>query len=331
MPQAILVPAGADLSAPEQLRLFDLGVDVQALRRERAALAEDRRAAATRRAYAADWRDFERWAVDAGRGALPASGDTVSLYVVDLARSRSPATIERRLAAIAARHAGAGAASPVTGDVRELLGSVRRRLGTAPRAKAAVCVADLVRMLGTCGDDAHGARDRAVLLVGFASGLRRAELVALEVADVEVEPEGLVVRVARSKTDQEGAGRLFGVHRGRRASTCPVRAFEAWMRERGSWPGPLFCRLGYGGAVTRRPLAAAAIAAIVQRAAGAAGLDPAKYGGHSLRAGCATAAAELGAAEGAIMARTGHRSAAMVRRYIRHGTLFAVDPLAGAL
>lgn len=327
------MPAQLPAAEPEQLRLFELGrVDLTVLRMERAALAEGMRAAATRRAYAADWRDWERWAGEAGRSPLPASADSVSLYVCDLARrGLASATIERRMCALAARHLAAGLASPVSADVRELLSAVRRKLGTEPHAKAALMAIDLARLVGVLPEDARGARDRAVLLLGFASGLRRSELAALQLGDVEIEPRGVRVHLARSKTDQEGAGRVLGVHRGKRAATCPVRALEGWLVERGRWPGPLFCRVGYGGRIEHRGIRPRAIAAIVQAAARLAGLDASKYAGHSLRAGCATEAAARGAAESAIMERTGHRSTAMVRRYIRHGTVFARDPLAGAL
>lgn len=186
-------------------------------------------------------------------------------------------------------------------------------------------------MVGALPDGPRGARDRAVLLFGFASGLRRSELAVLDLVDVSSEAAGLVVQVWRSKTDQEGAGRVVGVHRGVRRATCPVRAVEAWLVERGPWPGPLFCRVSAGGTVQRGRLSGASVAAVVKRAAERIGLDPARYGGHSLRAGCATAAAAGGASDTAIMGRTGHKSVAMVERYIRHGSLFAVDPLRGCL
>lgn len=320
---------------PEQLALFGVpGVDLQALRMERERLAEERRAAATRKAYTSDWRDWTAWCDAAGKRPLPASPDSLSLYVVSMAqRGKSVATIERRLCAIVARHAAAGEPSPAPkgGDVRELVLAVRRKLGTAPRAKAALMASDLVVCLEALPKTDRGVRDRAVLVLGFASGLRRSELAALQLEDVDIVREGLRLRIGRSKTDQEGAGRLFGVHRGKRALTCPVRALEAWLQVRGDWAGPLFTPVRYYGEVVRQGINGDAIAGIVQRAAARAGLDPAKYGGHSLRAGCATEAAARGAGESAIMERTGHRSVGMVRRYIRHATIFARDPLDGAL
>ena len=307
---------------------------------EREAIAASKRSEATRRAYAADWADFSAWCEAAGRPPLPATPDTVGLYLVSLARGgRLVSTIERRVASISSVHLAAGFATPAPagGEVREILAGLRRRLGKAPRhAKAPLEVDELRRMLATAPPDLLGVRDRAILLLGFASGLRRSELAALSLSDVEVERQGVRLVVARSKTDQEGAGRQIGVHRGARAATCPVRAVEAWIVERGRWPGPLFCRLvrrraDRGVTVERARLSGAAVGAVVKAAALRAGLDPARFGGHSLRAGLATVAAAGGAGELAIMSRTGHRSAEMVRRYIRHASVYAVDPLAGVL
>jgi len=322
-------------AAPEQLWLFSgLGqVDLAALRIERAALAERGWSENTRRGYASDWKNFAAWCESAGRPALPCTSDTLQLYVVALARlGRLPATINHRAAAIAARHVAAGFRTPLDVDVREVLNGITRRMGAAPRrAKAALSVDELRLMLGVLPDGPRGARDRAVLLIGFASGLRRSELSALELADVALEPGGLAVRLRRSKTDQTGVGRVIGVHRGLRPATCPVRAYEAWMVERGAWPGPFFCRVSLSGQVLRRRMLASVICEAIQDAARAAGLDATRFGGHSLRAGCATAAAAGGAPDLAILERTGHKSLGMLRRYVRHASVFAVDPLRGVL
>lgn len=328
------VPVVAAVVVAEQLSLFDMGIDLGALRMERAALAERRWSESTRLAYASDWRGFERWCSAAGRPALPCSADTLALFCIDQARGgKLHSTICRHAAAVASKNVGGGFASPLTADVREVLAGIGRRLGTAPKhAKAALTVDELKLLLPVCGDGPRGDRDRAILLLGFASGLRRSELAALDLADVERRPEGVVLRIARSKTDQNGAGRRLGVFRGKHRLTCPVRALAAWVEGRGDWAGPLFSQLTMpGDAVTRKRMSGDAVAEVLKSAAKAAGLDPSRYGGHSLRAGCATAAAAAGASDLAIMQRTGHRSLAMVGRYVRPATLFAVDALAGVL
>jgi integrase len=320
---------------PEQLWLFDCGLDLEVLRVERAAIAERNRSANTRASYASDWRDFERWCGAAGVSPLPASPDTLSLYLVDLARrGRSVATVRRRVSSVNAAHLAAGFESPATAAVGGVLAGIARRLGTAPRrAKAALSVEDLRKVLAATDDDGpRGCRDRAVLVVGFASGLRRSDLVRLDLADVSIRREGLVLRVARSKTDQAGAGWLLGVHRGRYRATCPVLVLERWILERGDWPGPLFSQLSKpGDAILRKRMTGESVGDLVQAAAKRAGLDWRRYGAHSLRAGCATAGARNGAPDVAIMARTGHRSVAMLARYVRPGRLFELDPLRGVL
>ena len=140
--------------------------------------------------------------------------------------------------------------------------------------------------------------------------------------DVRCERDGLVVTLRHSKTDQEGEGRRVGLPYGSRPETCPVRALQDWLAAGGIQTGPLFRAVDRHGRVGAGRLSDRAVALVVQRAATAAGLDPARYAGHSLRSGLATAAAQAGVSERAIMAQTGHRALAMVRRYIREGSLF---------
>jgi integrase len=313
-----------------------VGVDLEALRVERAVIAERNRAANTRASYGWDWLDFERWCSAAGKTPLPAAGETLPLYLVDLARrGRAVATLRRRVSSIAARHLAAGLPSPASADVGEVLAGLVRRLGTAPRrAKAALSVEDLRAMLAAMDDDGpRGCRDRALLVVGFASSLRRSDLVRLNLADVSFKREGLVLRIARGKTDQVGAGLVLGVHRGKCRATCPVVQLERWILERGGAAGPLFCQLSKPGDAVRphKRMTGEAVGDLVQEAARRAGLDWRRYGAHSLRAGCATAAAAAGASDVAIMSRTGHKSAATMGRYVRPGRLFDLDPLRGVL
>jgi integrase len=320
---------------PEQLTLFEGGVDLAALRRERSELAERLRSDNTRRAYAEDWADFAAWCEAAGRRSLPALGDTVSLYLVSLARaprSLSVATLKRRLSGIAAAHLAAGVASPCGKDVYEVLAGCRRRFGRPRDCKEALAVGDLRKVLAVCGDGARGARDRAILLLGFASACRRSELAALDLGDVVVGDAGVLVRIRQSKTDQLFQGQQVGVHRGSFPETCPVAALSAWLVERGSWPGPLFCFVDRRtGVVRRRPIRVWTVADVLKRCAAEAGLDPAIYAGHSLRAGCATAASANDASDLAIQRRTRHRSLGVLADYIRHGKAFVADPLAGVL
>jgi site-specific recombinase XerD len=329
MPQ---VTGGVD--GPDQLSLFELGVNMAKLRARRAGLVEVMRSANTRVGYACDWRRFSAWCAAAGRASLPASTDTVSLYVThELERGLRVATVARKVAAIAFHHRQSGHEPPIGGDVRAVVGGARRERLERPAGKAAVTVEQLVEIeRRMCGDDAATVRDRAILFFGFASAMRRSELAALDLADVALTRQGVAVLLRRSKTDQVGKGRELGIPpAARERALCPVRALRAWLRVRGQRRGPLFVAVSRGGQpLLDRRLDSQVYAEVVQRAVASIGLDPRAYGAHSLRAGFVTAAGLAGANPLEIMKRTGHKRMEMVERYCRPG-LFASDPLARAI
>ena len=174
-----------------------------------------------------------------------------------------------------------------------------------------------------------GQRDRALLLVGFAGAFRRSELVGIDVEHIEFVVEGMVILLSKSKTDQEGAGRKVGIPFGHNAATCPVGALTTWLEAAGIDSGPVFRPVGRGGNVGAGRLANRSVALLVKHYVETIGRDPRAFAGHSLRAGHATAAALAGVEERDIMRQTGHRSTAMLRRYIRDGSLFRSNSAAG--
>jgi integrase len=202
------------------------------------------------------------------------------------------------------------------------MAGIRRANGTAPSAKTPTLTYDIRAMVSTLPDGLLGIRDRALLLVGFAGAFRRSELIAIDCADVDITRDGLVVMLRRSKTDQEGAGRKVAIPFGSNPDTCPVRALESWLKASMISEGAIFRHVNRHGHLQPGRLSSYAVALVVKRTAAAAGLDPAKYAGHSLRSALATSAAIGGTSERSIMAQTGHRSVNMVRRYIRDGNLF---------
>src|SRR4051794_40678799 len=298
---------------------------IEVLQHQAEAFVRAAKAPSTLRAYRSDWAHFTRWCDEHGVLALPATAETVALYLTGLAATHRPATMTRRLTAISKAHQIAGHPSPATMQqpaVSETLKGIRRTLGTAPKVKAALLTADIRRLLASLPDNLAGHRDRSVLLLGFAGGFRRSELAALDVEDVQLTDDGLVVKLRRSKTDPEGKGRDVGIPYGSNPSTCPVQALNAWKTAAAISEGALFRGVDRHGHVGSIRLHKDSVGLIVKRAAEAAGLDPAKYAGHSLRAGLVTQGYLNGAGELAIMRQTGHRSLEMVRRYIRDGSLF---------
>ncbi|MBX9627630.1 MAG: tyrosine-type recombinase/integrase [Gemmataceae bacterium] len=284
---------------------------------------EKSRAANTRRAYRADWRDFEAWCAKYRRPALPAAPGTVAYYLADRSRALKTSTLRRRLATIAEAHRAAGLDPPTAAaEVRLVWAGIRRENGSRPDHVKPVLTRHLRSMVAALPDSLLGARDRALLLLGFAGAFRRSELVGLEVADLESTDEGLVVAVRRSKTDQAGAGRTVGIPFGGRPETCPVRAVQAWLDRSGTDAGPLFRAVNKHGQVSAARLSDRAVAEVVKRTLLAAGLSPQRYAGHSLRAGLITQAAMEGVPERTIQGQSGHRSLEVLRRFIRDGNLF---------
>lgn len=295
--------------------------------------ASEAKATSTRRGYRTEWNTFYSWCQEAEATALPASPETVAAFITHMAQiGRKVATIQHMVVAISQAHKMAGHPSPTaTAILRETMKGIRRSLGVAQVQKSPVLPEQIRAMLDGLPDSILGIRDRALLLVGFSGGFRRSEIVALDVADIEFNADGLVVMLRRSKTDQEAIGRKIGIPFGSTPPTCPVRSLRAWLDAASITEGPVFRAVGRWGHVGDARLDDRAVARVVQKYAKIIGLDPKKFGGHSLRAGLATAAARAGKSERSIMNQTGHRSVQMVRKYIREGSLFVENAASGLL
>lgn len=310
-----------------------IGAERDSLADEAAGYASRARADNTRRAYHSDWSDFLSFCREQGCTPLPASPQTVVLYITARARTMKASSIRRRLSSIAQAHALAGHPSPTReAPVRLVWDGIKRTLGTAPDQKAPAIASDIRLMLNSlplsikatnpAARDRLLSRDRALLLVGFAGGFRRSELTALTIGDCVFNSRGLIITIRRSKTDQEGAGRNLGIAPQPDPAVCPVRALKAWLKLLDCEDGPIFRSIDKHGHIAGEALSPHVVALVVKRAAGAAGLEVDKYAGHSLRSGFATEAASSGASDRAIMKQTGHRSREMIDRYVRSGKLF---------
>ena len=281
------------------------------------------KAGSTRRAYATDWRTFERWCDLRGLQSLPASASTLAAFLGWQGKSDAkPSSIGRRLAAIRYRHKLAGYESPTADErVRAVMAGIRRTKGVAPVRKAPATNIVVSAMIAAIdGDGPKALRDRALLLLGFSGAFRRSELVALDVADLRETEKGYEATIRRSKTDQEGEGTTIAIVRG--AKACPVQAVKAWLEAAGITEGPIFRPVAKGGCVAPERLSDHAVPDIVKDAAERAGLDPAIFSGHSLRAGFVTSAAANGASVLKMMEQSRHRSIAMLQVYIRSSDIF---------
>jgi integrase len=267
------------------------------------------------------------WATKLADGTRNTDGELIR-------RPASVSTIRVALAAIAAAHRLAG----VPLDTRDarlamVLQGVTRAKGTRPKRRAAPATALALRLMVDAqpSEDISGARNRALLLLGYGAALRRSELVALNIGDLElVEGRGVRVLIRRSKTDQAGEGHEIGVWASDDPAFCAVRALERWLSHRlaaedarfstdATGRGlPLFTAISKARRVLGRRLSDQSVNLVLKQAASAAGLsDPGRFSGHSLRAGLATQAAEDGADLAAIMRQTRHRSTNAALAYVR--------------
>lgn len=276
----------------------------------------------TWKAYEQDIAAFLDWG-----GAIPASPELVASHIADLAGILAVASLNRRLAAINKLHEIGNHPSPTKSEiVRMIMRGIRREHSVQQRQASPLLRDDLIALLNALSGDVKDIRDGALLMIGFAAVLRRSELVALNINDIEFVDEGMIVYIRKSKTDQEGHGRKISIPSGR-GRICPVRLVRSWLNVLPDSDGPLFRSIRKGGNVTDKRLSGGAVSVIVKDHVKRIGCDPVKYSGHSLRAGFISSAARMGVPEWKIMKQSGHRSHQMLFRYIRDTKLFEDHPL----
>lgn len=304
-----ITPYGTDETLPEVVREY-----------VRESVSEN-----TRRAYRSDLEHFQGWG-----GTIPSPQEAIAAYLSDHAEALGIATLKRRLAAISVAHEARGHPSPTsTKLVQATMRGIQRTHGCPQQQAKPLLVEDLLRIMAVLGDRPKDIRDKALLLIGFAGGFRRSELVALNCKDIEIVRQGMIITINRSKTDQTGQGRQIGIPfaRGR---YCPIHAFEQWIETTGIESGPVFLSMTRHGHINSERLSTRSVSIIIKQRVKAIGLDPENYSGHSLRAGLATSAAMAGVSTLSIRQQTGHRSDATLAKYVRSGELF-LNNVVGAL
>lgn len=325
---------------------------------------ERRVSEATRRYNEADWRQYAAWCDRLGVKALPVEPGTVALYLTDLARQMRPdgapryraSTLQRHVASLARKQfeTGGGRGLGQHEAIADVLGGIRRLRQERTRGKEALLRDDVVRLVG---DMDHGtwprgitaARDTLALLLGFATALRRSELAALTNGQVRLDrTDGLLIRLGRSKTDQEGRGALVAVPFGVHPTSCVPCAWMRWRRLlaaetrsarmrlvlstdvpdrwahlcHGFAPGvaddsALLRAVNKAGEIADGHLAGESINALLKRRLDASGYRSDLYGAHSLRAGFVTQARRNGADVRAVRKQTRHASDSSVETYDR--------------
>jgi site-specific recombinase XerD len=294
------------------------------------AFAQAEKAAATRRAYRTDFDLFRAWCEPRGVSPLPASPESVAAFpAAEASRGIKPSSIGRRVAAIRYAHRLAGCDTLPTDSeaVRATVRGIRRTVGAAKARKAPIMAETVRSMAQAAPDTLRGARDRAMLLLGFAGAFRRSELVALDFADLEETEDGFRITIRKSKTDQEGQGQTIGIARG--SAACPVRAVKAWLTAAGITEGAIFRPVP--GEVAAERLRPRAVANIVKKYAKRIGLPISDFSAHSLRSGFLTSAARRGASIFRMRDVSRHKSMDVLQGYVRDAELFHDHAGAGLL
>ena len=279
--------------------MSNLVTDVKSLELETLKNLKSSKANNTLRAYKADFRDFALFCQQNGLNSMPSEPKIVTLYLTHLSKSSKYSTLKRRLASISVIHRLNGhyldTKHPV---ITENLLGIKRVKGTYQKAKKPILINELKLIVNAINKDKNQisrSKNKALLLIGFAGGFRRSELVAILLDDVEFVSEGVKIFVKRSKTDQSGEGMTKGFPYFSSPDYCPVISLKNWIQEGKIKSGKIFDMSDKNVALT------------IKKYAAIAGLDKNKYSGHSLRSGFATSTAELGAEERSIMAMTGHK------------------------
>lgn len=283
-------------------------------------------ASATKRAYASDLRHFL-----AHGGSVPCTPKRLAKYLAESANNGlAVATLERRITAIHKAHVDQSLASPTYSEiVRQVMQGIRRTLGTKQRQVKPLTKDELLAALETIEKihmPVRAARDRAMLLVGFASAMRRSELVGVCVEHLAFSAAGLEIELPVSKTDQERHGRTVFIPRSS-GNYCPVQALMRWLKTAGITAGHVFRSVNRYDSVAKQGLTPQSVALIVKAAMAQTGVDAQNFSGHSLRAGYCTSAAEQGQQSWQIRMQTGHKSDVTLARYIRRNSRNAIPSL----
>ncbi len=298
----------------------DIVTDIKTLELETVKNLKNSKANNTVRAYESDFKDFSLFCVKNGFKYLPTEPKILSLYLTHLSKTSKFSTLKRRIASIKVIHKMKGhyldSNHPI---IMENLLGIKRVNGAYQKQKKPLLINNLKLIIKVLDEkeknEKKRIRNKSLILLGFSGGFRRSELVNLDYDDLEFVDEGLKIFIKKSKTDQAGIGSIKAIPYFSNKEYCPVIKIKDWIRYSNIAEGKIY------------NISDKSVSLTIKKYASLAGLDPNLYGGHSLRSGFATSAAEAGAEERNIMAMTGHKTTQMVRRYIQEANLFKNNAL----
>ena len=307
--------------------------DLKALQEETLLNLQNSKANNTVRAYKSDFNDFGIFCAQNGFKSLPSDPKIVSLYLTYLStKNVKMSTLKRRLVSIGVIHKLKGhyLDTKHPAIIENIMG-IKRRKGSIQKAKKPILINNLRKIINVIDqekkEEIKKLRDRSIILIGFSGGFRRNEIVSIDCDDLDFVPEGLKISIRRSKTDQFGEGFTKALPYFDNSQYCPVVSLKKLLDLSKINTGPVFRRFIKGSKLSEYRLTDQTVALLIKKYINLAGIDSRNYSGHSLRSGFATSAADSGVEERNIMAMTGHKSAEMVRRYIKDANLFKNNAL----
>ena len=313
----------------------ELITDIKVLHEETLNNLKNSKASNTIRAYKSDFKDFGGFCAKNGLKSLPTEPKIVSLYLTYLStKDAKMSTLRRRLVSIGVIHRLKGhyldTKHPII--IENLMG-IKRKKGSYQKGKKPILINHLKLMIEAIDKDTSDEtgirklRDKTIILLGFAGGFRRIELISIDFEDLEFVSEGVKIFIRKSKTDQFGEGMIKGLPYFTNQQYCPVWHLKKWLEVSKIKSGPIFKRFSKGLLLGKNRLTDQSVALFLKKYLSEAGIENKNYSGHSLRSGFATVSAESGADERSIMTMTGHKTSQMVRRYIREANLFKNNAL----
>lgn len=274
--------------------------------------------------YQSDWKLFADWCSSHNIDPLQSTQNTLMAYIATLAENGNKAsTIQRKISGITK----VAEMNNHTIDLNQkefklVWQGIRRKLGTSKKGKEPILIKTLRMMLEAIPHTHLGIRDKALLSFGWASAMRRSEIVQLNWEDIKFVDEGIIVTIKQSKTDKFGEGQKIAILYGRVSSTCPIKALLSWKNiSYTNEDAPVFCSLSKSGKFSYKRLSDKTVARVVKNHAKNIGLESYIFAGHSLRSGLITTASKNSVPDYVIMKHSRHKTAQMIHVYTRDNNL----------